>query len=73
MNIKISIFTVLEKDLKNVSERKLPICNLEIQKVYKLIAFLSYREAREMPPALVGLVVLLCESVHYLVHNPTTP
>jgi hypothetical protein len=25
MNIEINIFTVLEKDLKNVSERKLPI------------------------------------------------
>jgi hypothetical protein len=29
MNIEINIFTVLEKDLKNVSERKLPTYHLK--------------------------------------------
>ncbi len=33
MNIDINIYTVLEKDLKNVSERKLPIYNLKIWKI----------------------------------------
>jgi hypothetical protein len=42
MIIEINIFTLFEKDLNNVSERKLPIfCNLKIKKVYKLIAFLK--------------------------------
>jgi hypothetical protein len=41
MNIEINIFTVLENDLKNVSERNCPFCNLKISKVYKLIAFLK--------------------------------
>jgi hypothetical protein len=41
MNIEKNTFTVLEKDLKNVSERKLPFSNLKISKVYKLIAFLK--------------------------------
>jgi hypothetical protein len=37
MNIEIKIFTVLEKDLKNVSERNFPFSKLKI----KLIAFLK--------------------------------
>jgi hypothetical protein len=41
MNIEINIFTVLEKDLKNVTERSCPFSNLKIYKVYKLIAFLK--------------------------------
>jgi hypothetical protein len=41
MNIEINIFTVLEKALKNVSERNCPISNLKIEKVYKLIAFIK--------------------------------
>jgi hypothetical protein len=41
MNIEINIFTVLEKDLKNVSERKLPIYQPQNLKLYKLIAFLK--------------------------------
>jgi hypothetical protein len=38
MNIEINIFTVLKKDLKNVSERNLPFSNL---KNLRLIAFLK--------------------------------
>jgi hypothetical protein len=42
MNIEINILTILEKDLNNVSERKLPIfSNIKIKKIYKLIAFLK--------------------------------
>ncbi len=43
MNIEINIFTVLEKDLKNVSERSCPIpySNLKILKLYKLIVFIK--------------------------------
>ena len=41
MNIEKNIFTILKKDLKNVSERNYPFSNLKIQKVYKLIAFLK--------------------------------
>jgi hypothetical protein len=41
MYIEINIFTVLEKDLKTVSERKCPFSNLKILKVYKLIAYLK--------------------------------
>jgi hypothetical protein len=41
MNIEKNIFTVLEKDLKNVSKRNCPFSNLKIRKVYKLIAFLQ--------------------------------
>ncbi len=41
MNIEINIFTVLKKDLKNVSEKKCPFRNLKIQIVHKLIAFLK--------------------------------
>jgi hypothetical protein len=44
MNIEINIFTVLEKDLKNVSERNCPFRNLKILKVYKLIAFLKTQQ-----------------------------
>jgi hypothetical protein len=44
MNIEINIFTVLEKDLKNASERKLPsahLATLKSKKVYKFIAVLK--------------------------------
>jgi hypothetical protein len=41
MNIEINIFTVLEKDLKNVSERNYPFSNLKIHKVYRKIVFLN--------------------------------
>jgi hypothetical protein len=41
MNIEMNIFTVLKKDLKNVSERNCPFSNLKIYKVYKLIASLK--------------------------------
>jgi hypothetical protein len=41
MKIEIIIFTVIKKDLKNVSERNCPFSNLKFSKVYKLIAFLK--------------------------------
>ncbi len=37
MNIEINIFTVLQKDLKNVSEKKLPNAHLETFKSNKYI------------------------------------
>jgi hypothetical protein len=41
MNIEVDIFKVLEKDFKNVSERKLSIWQPEKLKIFKLIAFLK--------------------------------